>query len=53
MVDAALAGLAQGESVTIPALPDLDDWNTFEQARRALGPGLSRSVPADRYLAAG
>ncbi|GAB3090275.1 SDR family NAD(P)-dependent oxidoreductase [Lysobacter terrae] len=53
MVDAALAGLAQGESVTIPALPDLDDWNTFEQARRALGPGLSRSVPADRYRAAG
>jgi short-subunit dehydrogenase len=49
MVDAALAGLAQGELVTIPSLPDLADWNAFDQARKALGPGLSRSVPAARY----
>lgn len=49
MVDAALAGLAQGELVTIPSLPDIADWNAFEQARKALGPGLSRSVPAPRY----
>jgi len=49
MVDAALAGLAQGEQVTIPALPDVADWNAFEQARKALGPGLSRSVPAPRF----
>lgn len=49
MVDAALAGLAQGEVVTIPSLPDIADWNAFDQARRALGPGLSRSVPAARY----
>lgn len=49
MVDAALAGLAQGEQVTIPALPDIADWNAFEQARKALGPGLSLSVPAARY----
>ncbi|HKY90719.1 MAG TPA: SDR family oxidoreductase [Nevskiaceae bacterium] len=51
MVDAALAGLRQGEFVTIPALPDLADWEAFEAARRALGPGLSRSVPAARYAA--
>lgn len=49
MVDAALAGLAQGELVTIPSLPDIADWNAFDQARQALGPGLSRSVPAPRY----
>lgn len=49
MVDAALAGLAQGELVTIPSLPDAADWNAFEQARKALGPGLSRSAPAPRY----
>lgn len=49
MVDAALTGLAQGELVTIPSLPDLADWNAFDQARKALGPGLSRSVPAARY----
>ena len=53
MVDAALAGLAHGERVTIPALPDLADWDAFEQARKALGPGLSRSAPAKRYLARG
>ena len=53
MVDAALAGLAQGELVTIPSLPDLADWNAFDQARKALGPGLSRSVPAARYGASG
>lgn len=49
MVDAALAGLAQGEQVTIPSLPDIADWNAFEQARKALAPGLSRSAPASRY----
>jgi uncharacterized protein len=52
MVDAAMAGLAQGELVTIPSLPELADWNAFERARAALGPGLSRSVPASRYLTA-
>ena len=51
MVDAALSGLAQGESVTIPALADLSDWTTFDQARKALSPKLSRSVPAARYAA--
>lgn len=49
MVDAALAGFDQGELVTIPSLPDIADWNAFEAARQALGPGLSRSVPAARY----
>jgi len=51
MVDAALAGLAQGEVVTIPALPDVAEWNAYEQARKALGPSLSRAVPALRYAA--
>lgn len=49
MVDAALAGLDQGELVTIPSLPDAADWITFEHARRALGPNLSREQPAARY----
>ncbi|MGB1563421.1 MAG: SDR family NAD(P)-dependent oxidoreductase [Sinimarinibacterium flocculans] len=49
VVDAALAGLQQGETVTIPSLPDLTDWETLEQARKALGPNLSRSRPASRY----
>jgi short-subunit dehydrogenase len=49
LVDAALAGLAQGELVTIPSLPDSSDWAAFDQARKALGPKLSRSMPAARY----
>ena len=49
MVDAALAGLAQGELVTIPSLPEITQWHAFEQARKALGPGLSRSAPSARY----
>lgn len=49
MVDAALAGLDQGEFATIPALPDLKDWDAFEAARLALQPGLSRAEPAARY----
>jgi short-subunit dehydrogenase len=49
MVDAALAGLDLGEFATIPALPDVDLWNTYEGARQALGPYLSLARPADRY----
>ncbi len=51
MVDAALAGFNQGELVTIPALPDVSDWNAFEGARQALGPNLSHRKPAQRLLA--
>lgn len=49
MVDAALAGLEQGEVVTIPALPDQTEWDTFEAARRAMSGRLSNAVPAARY----
>jgi short-subunit dehydrogenase len=49
MVDAALAGLDQGELVTIPALPDAADWQAYEAARQKLMPNLSRKIPAERY----
>ena len=49
MVDAALAGLDQGEVVTIPALPDKAEWDRFEAARRAMSGRLSSAVPAPRY----
>jgi short-subunit dehydrogenase len=49
MVDAALAGLDQGEFATVPSLPDPADWDAYEAARRALLPGLSRATPASRY----
>jgi short-subunit dehydrogenase len=49
MVDAALAGLDQGEAVTIPSLPDAAEWDRFNAARLALGPNLSRDRAAGRY----
>jgi short-subunit dehydrogenase len=49
MVDAALAGLDQGEIVTIPSLPDIADWQAYEAARQKLIPNLSRSTAATRY----
>ena len=51
MVGAALAGLDQGEVVTIPSLQDGDDWTRFEAARRALAPKFGNSAPAPRYRA--
>jgi uncharacterized protein len=53
MVDAAVAGLDQGETVTIPSLPEVADWQRYEAARLALGPNLSRNLPAARYNAQG
>lgn len=52
MVDAALAGLDQGEFVTIPALADAGQWQTYEAARQAMAPNLSRAEPAARYAVA-
>ncbi|HYE42825.1 MAG TPA: SDR family oxidoreductase, partial [Caulobacteraceae bacterium] len=52
MVDAALAGLDQGEFATLPALPDIADWAAWEAARQSLAPNLSRREPAARYRSA-
>jgi short-subunit dehydrogenase len=49
MVDASLAGLDQGELITIPALPNIVDWEKLEEARKALGPNLTRQHAAARY----
>ena len=49
MVDASLAGLDQHELVTIPALPDVADWERYDAARKALGPNLSHQKPAARF----
>jgi uncharacterized protein len=53
MVDAALAGLDQGELVTIPSLPEAADWQAFEDARHKLSPNLSHAQPAARYRLTG
>jgi uncharacterized protein len=49
MVDAALAGFDQGESITIPSLPDVNDWQRLLKARQDLQPNLSRKHSAPRY----
>jgi short-subunit dehydrogenase len=49
LVDAALAGLALGEFVTIPALADNAQWDAYEAARQAMMPNLSKTLPAARY----
>jgi short-subunit dehydrogenase len=49
MVDAALAGLDQGELVTIPGLHDGDEWTRFEASRRAIAARFGNSAPAPRY----
>ena len=48
-VDAALAGLDQGELVTILSLPDIGNWDAFVAARKVLRPNLSLAKPAQRY----
>ncbi|MGM5021893.1 SDR family NAD(P)-dependent oxidoreductase [Tardiphaga sp. 367_B4_N1_1] len=49
MVDAALAGLDQGELVTIPGLQDGANWTRFEADRRALSTKFGHATPAPRY----
>ena len=49
MVDAALAGLDSKETVTIPALEDLQMWHDYDQARGTMVPHLSRNHSASRY----
>jgi short-subunit dehydrogenase len=49
LVDSALSGFDQGEFATVPALPEIAQWNAYESARQAMMPNLSRTKPAARY----
>lgn len=49
MVDASLAGLDLGELITIPSLPDVQEWENYDAARKAFAPKLSRPHAASRY----
>ena len=44
LVDAALAGLDLGETVTIPSLPNQAEWDRYEAARRAMSSKLSSAI---------
>jgi uncharacterized protein len=49
LVDAALAGLDLGETVTIPSLPNQAEWDRYDAARRDMKDKLSSAIPAPRY----
>jgi len=49
MVDAALAGLAAGETVTIPGLHDGSQWDRHEAQRKTLSGLFGNCVAAPRY----
>ena len=50
LVDAALAGLDQGEQVTLPSLADTGLWEAYDAARMALFAAMQTSQPAPRLL---
>ena len=52
LVDATLIGFDRRETVTIPSLPDADQWKVFEAARQAMLPNFMQSHPAERYRTA-
>jgi len=49
MVDAALAGLDLGETITWPSVADASLWDKYEAARSALFAGTQAGMPAPRY----
>ena len=49
LVDAALAGLDLGETVTIPSLPNQPEWDRYDAARRAMSGKISNAIAAPRY----
>jgi len=51
LVDAALVGFDRRESVTIPSLHDLGQWETFAAARAAMVPNFRQEHAAARYRA--
>lgn len=49
LVDAALVGFDKRETVTIPPLADIGQWDAMTKARLAMAPNLSRRDVAPRY----
>jgi short-subunit dehydrogenase len=49
MVDAALAGLDQGEAVTWPSVADATLWEKYDAARSELFANTQAGTPAPRY----
>ena len=52
LVDAALVGFDRREAVTIPPLPDVEQWNAYQAARQAMLPNTRQEHAAARYRTA-
>ncbi len=52
LVDAALVGFDRREAVTIPPLPDVEQWNAYQAARQAMLPNTRQKHAAARYRTA-
>lgn len=49
LVDAALVGFDRRELISLPSLPDGEQWNAFNAARQAMLPNVRNAEPAARY----
>lgn len=49
LVDAALVGFDRRETITIPSLPDANQWINFEAARQSMLPNFNQAHAAARY----
>jgi short-subunit dehydrogenase len=49
LVDAALVGFDRRETVTIPPLPDAEQWKAYDAARQAMIPSFAQVHAAERY----
>ncbi|HLJ45493.1 MAG TPA: SDR family oxidoreductase [Bryobacteraceae bacterium] len=49
LVDAALAGFDRRETVTIPSLPNVEQWADLEIARKSMIPNFNQVHAAERY----
>jgi short-subunit dehydrogenase len=52
-VDAALAGLDAGETITLPSVEDPELWQNFDNARLAMAKATQTGKPASRYALGG
>ncbi|WP_456774199.1 SDR family NAD(P)-dependent oxidoreductase [Bradyrhizobium sp. USDA 4369] len=52
LVDAALVGFDRREPVTIPPLPDVEQWTAYQAARQAMLPNTRQEHAAARYRTA-
>ncbi|RUL78941.1 SDR family NAD(P)-dependent oxidoreductase [Dyella choica] len=53
LVDAALVGFDRREAITLPLLPDTEQWDAYDAARKAMLVHFSGVHPAERYRKAG